>query len=114
MRKTIAVTIAVVMLSVTAWVAYAAPSWYLVKISQVGTAVHCSGPAKPFFTVTGEGMTNAPMWIIASDTTQENRAMAVALTALAAGLKVAVYMDISTCGGAYDCTTLYVLDVPVD
>ncbi len=116
MTRTIAVTVAVVMLPVvTAWVAHAAPSWYQVNVNQVGTTTHCSMQTKPVLTVTGSGLTNATAWIIVSDTTQENRAMAIALTALAAGLKVAVYMDTSTCGvGAYDCTVILVQDAPVE
>jgi hypothetical protein len=115
MRKNIAVTAAVVvLLVVTALVAHAASSWYQVNVNQVGTSTYCSGgQTKPALTVTGGGLTNATVWILASDTTQENRAMAIALTALAAGLKVAVYMDTSACGGSYyDCTSIHVQDIP--
>lgn len=115
MTKTIAVALVAGMLfTVTALVVRATPSWYQMAVNQVGITAHCSAQTKPMLSVTGEGMTNVPVWIIVSDTTQENRAMAIALTALAAGVKVALYMDVSTCGGSYDCTSLYVLDAPVE
>lgn len=110
----------ILLLAAVAAVLAAAPAgvraadWRIVTVRSIGLATWCDGSQRICLLVDGIEPTTQTVFVVGADTTSEERAFEVALTALGDGFQAVIdYQPSSACPGLYTTPTVAIQNVPL-